>query len=208
MGPILWISHIFLDFCYPENLRKQIQSDSYFFRLDLIFIGKNLRSIKNWTGPNPNGPLSKLRSSYSILRFFSGSVQERSDRWKKIIGFNLNTTSSIGLELRISGWIWWCWKAAKTHHLTGTLWECRLRVVLGLPGLCQCAGAGENWKKTCDKFVYLYTYTWFLHVYHYVVDTNLCLKVSDFLQKNPLLYLHPATRLSTILLSEFGKLPL
>ena len=29
-------------------------------------------SINNWMGPNPNGPLSKLRSSYMILRFFRG----------------------------------------------------------------------------------------------------------------------------------------
>ena len=37
---------------------------------------KLYKSIKNWMGPNPNGPLSKLRSSYEILRFrgpFSGS---------------------------------------------------------------------------------------------------------------------------------------
>ena len=36
----------------------------------------NLKSIKNWIGPNPNGPpIRKLRSSFSDTQVFSGSLQ-------------------------------------------------------------------------------------------------------------------------------------
>ena len=87
--------------------------------------------------------------------------------------FNLNLTSSIWLELRISGWIWWCWKAAKPppdRNTLGMLTSC-CSWTTGPLSMCRCRGKIEKRHENlgcwciCDQCVYIYMiYTCILYI--------------------------------------------